>query len=782
MAKLMTSQDKQHQIHSGVETLETPPEQDSTALEELRLIQAFLNLQLQDVFSFLGLHSSEHRKGLTLRCFLPGALNVDLLDKSSGRKVASLTQFETSGLFSSQLRRVNPFAYQLRVTYGQCERLVTDPYQFNCLLQDDDVYLFNEGQQLQAYRFQGANWRQYQGVTGVHFCVWAPNASKVSLVGDFNQWDRRQHQMRRHIASGLWDIFITDVEPGEHYKFAIEQGHGHWEAKADPYAVSMEGAPGNAAIIPAQAGHSWQDDNWLAKRTQTAWHKAPISIYEVHLGSWRRNGEDGGFQLQYQQLIDELIPYVLDMGFTHVQLMPLSEYPFEGSWGYQPVGLYAPSHRFGNALALKAFIDACHQAGIGVLLDWVVAHFPRDPHGLKQFDGTYLYEHQDPRRGEHPDWDTLIFNYGRAEVRSFLLSNANYWLSEFHIDGLRIDAVSSMLYLDYSREEAQWLPNEHGGRENLEAIEFLQQLNASMYAAHSGIVMIAEESTAWPGVTQATSQQGLGFGFKWNMGWMNDTLSYLKRDPIYRCHHHNELTFGLMYAFSEQFILSVSHDEVVHGKGSLLHKIPGDDWQKFATLRAYYGFMWGHPGKKLLFMGGEFGQRDEWNHDKSLDWHLLQYAPHKGLQAWVRTLNALYQAQEALYLTDTEASGFRWLDCENTKNSILVFMRTGAEPDSALIFIINMTPTPHDDFRVGVPKACQYYQVANSDSAEYGGSNLVMDWAIPSESMPWQGMDNSLLLTVPPLSCVVLSAHKVDDTGSELEPHLLQGRSQGVRG
>lgn len=718
---------------------------------------ALLNGQYTDVFSLLGMHSINEGKALVVRCFLRNAQKVDVISLKDGRKVASLERVNEAGLFAGTLgRRVKPFLYALRVTYPLCELDIIDPYQFGSLLDSQDLYLFGEGSSEQAYRFLGANWRHVDSVEGVHFCVWAPNAKRVSVVGDFNHWDDTRHVMRQHMANGLWEIFLPDVAEGAHYKFDLVYQNGERHAKSDPMATQMECAPHNASIVPKKHQHPWADSQWMHKRATTAWHRAAMSIYEVQLGSWRRKGEFGEQYFDYQDLIEQLIPYVKEQGFTHIELMPVSEYPFDGSWGYQPVGLYAPTHRFGDANGLKAFIDACHQAEIGVLLDWVAAHFPKDPHGLVRFDGTCLYEHEDPRKGTHPDWDTLIYNYDRGEVRSFLLSNACYWLREFHLDGLRLDAVSSMLYLDYSREPGQWLPNAYGGRENLEAIHFLQMLNQRLYQAFPGICMIAEESTAFAGVTKPTDSGGLGFGFKWNMGWMNDSLSYLGRDPIYRQYHHNQLTFSLMYAYSEQFMLSISHDEVVHGKGSLLHKIPGDDWQKFATLRAYYGFMWGHPGKKLLFMGSEFAQRDEWNHNHSLDWHLLAFEPHQGVQRWLRDLNQLYRQFPALSVLDYESQGFRWLDCDNGRDSIFSFVRYGEGSDVPLVFVVNMTPTLHQGFRIGLPQGGDFCEYLNSDSHLYGGSNQGNAGKVIAEDLPWQGMATSALITVPPLGCLIL--------------------------
>ena len=728
------------------------------------IAEAISHGQYIDIFSVLGMHRQADSNALVVSCFLPQALNVDVIDLKTNRKVASLENLHPNGFYSAIIpRRKKPFIYVLRVTYPLSVEDIIDPYQFCSLLDDKDVYLFNEGNQFSAYQFQGANWKNHQGIEGVHFCVWAPNAKQVSLVGDMNHWDTHRHILRRHPASGLWDIFIADVEPHMHYKFNIELTNGHRIEKSDPYARMMQAAPGNASVVPEKGHYQWQDQQWLSQRQHkrdtlaSQSHQQPMSIYEVQLASWRRKGDSGQDYYDYQQLIDELIPYVIEMGFTHLQLMPISEYPFDGSWGYQPVGLFAPTYRFGQPNGLKAFIDECHQQGLAVLLDWVPAHFPKDPHGLAHFDGTCLYEHADPRLGEHPDWDTLIFNYGRAEVQSFLLSNAHYWLSEFHFDGLRLDAVSSMLYLDYSRADDQWLPNEFGGRENLAAIAFLKRLNTLMYAAFPGIDMIAEESTAWGGVTQSTEHHGLGFGYKWNMGWMNDTLSYLRRDPLYRRYHHNELTFGLVYAFTEQFILSLSHDEVVHGKGALIAKIPGDDWQKFATLRAYFGFMWAHPGKKLIFMGSEFAQRNEWNHNQSLDWHLLEYLPHQGIQDWVRDLNHFYQATPALFALDHQHTGFSWLDCHNDANSVLVFARFAQAVDQHVVVVVNMTPQVQHGFRIGLPHDVIYEEALNSDKACYNGANVVNENPIIPQELAWQGQPFSALITVPPLACVFLT-------------------------
>ncbi|WP_416305978.1 1,4-alpha-glucan branching protein GlgB [Neptunicella sp. SCSIO 80796] len=729
---------------------------EQMVIVDLHQLDALFSGEYVDVFALLGMHQMQD-KSLQVRCYLPDAVKVDVLDYKDNRKVASLQCIDPRGLFAAKMgRRVKRFRYKLSVQYPHGKVEIVDPYQFSSLLNDDDLYLFGEGRQQQADRFLGANWGENDGIRGVNFCVWAPNAKRVSVKGDFNFWDGNRHIMRLHPSNGVWEIFLPDVQAGQHYKFEIVTQSGDYLQKADPYATRMQCSPHNASLIPDKDDYIWQDQHWLSDRASRHWHAEPMSIYEVHLPSWRRKGWQGEAYLNYQDLTEQLLPYVLEMGFTHLQLMPISEYPFDGSWGYQPVGMFSPTYRLGDTRGLKQFIDACHQANIAVLLDWVPAHFPTDPHGLTQFDGTHLYEHADPRLGTHPDWNTLIYNYGRGEVRSFLLSNACYWLREFHFDGLRLDAVSSMLYLDYSRQPDQWLPNIYGGRENLQAIDFLKDLNCRMYQSHPGICMVAEESTAWPGVTGRVDNNGLGFGFKWNMGWMNDSLSYLKRDPIHRRYHHHELTFSLVYGYTEQFILSLSHDEVVHGKGSLLHKIPGDDWQKFATLRCYLGFMWGHPGKKLLFMGNEFAQRDEWCHDRSLDWHLLQYGSHQGVQQWIKDLNLLYVGLPALFESDHSPGGFAWLDCDNADLSVFVFIRYANNRDQHAIFVVNMTPEVHQQFRIGVPHNQHYVEVLNSDSEYYGGSNVGNSGKLHVSSTAYQNMPFSCLVTVPPLGCVVL--------------------------
>ena len=620
---------------------------------------------------------------------------------------------------------------------------------------DYDLYLFGEGNHTRIYDKLGAHPVTSDRVPGVQFAVWAPNAAEVSIVGDFNGWDAAAHPMRSLGASGVWEAFVPNATTGQRYKFHLRLRSGGTALKADPYGFAFESPPGSASIV-CDPHHDWADGKWMTARgTQDSWFQRPMSAYEVHLGSWARVPEEGNRFPTYAELAARLIPYVKEMGYTHIELLPVMEHPFTGSWGYQVTGFYAPTNRYGTPAQFKAFVDECHQEGIGVILDWVPGHFPKDAHALARFDGTALYEHQDPRQGEHRDWGTLIFNYGRKEVRNFLLANALYWLEEYHADGLRVDAVASMLYLDYSRHPGQWVPNRFGGRENLEAIEFLRQLNTLTHAEHPGSITIAEESTSWPSVSRPTYVGGLGFTYKWNMGWMNDMLEYVRQDAIHRRWHHNQVTFSLMYAFSENFVLPFSHDEVVHGKGSMFGKIPGDEWQKAATLRALYGFMYTHPGKKLMFMGCEFGQRREWNHDQSLDWHLLDYPLHAGLRQFVRDLNRVYSAEPALYALDFDPAGFQWIDCNDHENSVVAFIRR----DSAggfVVAVLNFTPVPRDGYRIGVPLPGEYNELINSDSEAYGGSNIGNAGVAQTEPIPSHGHADSLRLNLPPLGFLVI--------------------------
>lgn len=727
-------------------------------------VSAIINAKHQDIFSVLGMHKHPTENGLVVRAFLPEALSVEVVDSKSNKSVTKLNSVDKAGLFEGKLgNRRNTFNYQLRVSYKNETLVVEDPYRYPSLISNEDLYLFCEGTHEKTYQWMGAHKLDIENVHGCHFVLWAPDASRVSVVGDFNFWDGRRHVMRKHPAAGVWEIFIPNVEENASYKYEIANKNGEIQPlKADPYAFAMQHPPETASKVVNNNVYQWQDNQWMSDRATSSNHyHGAVSIYEVHLGSWKRNVESLSSQenspsyLTYRELAEQLVPYVVEMGFTHLQLMPVSEYPFDGSWGYQPVGLFAPTSRFGSSDDFKYFVDTCHSAGIGLLLDWVPGHFPTDAHGTGKLDGSCLYEHEDVRKGFHPDWKTLIYNYGRSEVQSYLLSNAIYWLDQFHIDGLRVDAVASMLYLDYSREAGEWVPNIHGGRENLEAIELLQQVNSRAYLKHPGVMMVAEESTAWPGVSKPVDDGGLGFGFKWNMGWMNDTLKYMERDPIHRQHHHNEMTFGLVYSFSENFVLPLSHDEVVHGKGSLLNKMPGDDWQKFANLRAYYGFMWTHPGKKLLFMGCEFAQRDEWNHDQSLDWHLLEHDSHKGVQALIKDLNHTYRNIPALYELDCDGNGFEWLDSQNSEQSILVYLRKGLKGTAPALVVVNLTPTSYENYSVGVPLAGFYRECLNTDSVKYGGSNVGNGGGVNAQAIAYSNQQNQLTLSIPPLATMI---------------------------
>jgi 1,4-alpha-glucan branching enzyme len=711
-----------------------------------------------DPFAVLGMHETDASGRTELRVVYPGADAIKVIDARNGEVRADLARVLKDGLFVGRLDERGRFPYRLRVTVGRETREIEDPYRFPPLLGEVDIYLLAEGTHWRAYEKLGAHPTAIDGVEGVGFAVWAPNARRVSVVGPFNQWDGRRHPMRYHQSCGVWEIFVPGVEPGALYKYEIKShASGLLALKSDPFAFSAERPPGTASIVCDLRGDSAQDETWLARRAAAAARDAPISIYEVHLGSWRRRLGEGGRYLSYRELADELIPYVRDLGFTHIELLPVSEHPFDGSWGYQPVGLFAPTSRFGSPDAFRDFVARCHSEGIGVLIDWVAGHFPTDPHGLANFDGTALYEHADPRQGRHRDWDTLIFNYGRREVANYLLCNALFWPDKYHIDGLRVDAVASMLYLDYSRKAGDWIPNRFGGRENLEAIEFLRRMNEAVYTHAEGAVTVAEESTAWPMVSRPPYVGGLGFGYKWNMGWMHDTLLYMSKDPVHRKHYHDSLTFGLLYAFSENFVLPLSHDEVVHGKGSLLNKMPGDRWQKFANLRAYLAFMYTMPGKKLLFMGGEFGQEREWNHDAGLDWHLLDDARHAGVHRLVRDLNQAYRGVPALHELDCEPEGFEWIDCHDAEQSVISYIRRGKDRDQFVVVACNFTPVVRRDYRIGVPLAGLYAERLNTDSEFYGGSGVGNSGHCVADATPCHGRPFSLALTLPPLAVLVLT-------------------------
>ena len=623
-------------------------------------------------------------------------------------------------------------------------------------LTDYDLYLFGEGTHLRAYEKLGAHLGEIDGRRGVHFAVWAPNAERVSVIGDHNGWDPRSHPMQPRAEAGLWETFIPDLGSGALYKYSIDSRQNAYHVeKADPYGYAAEIRPHTASRVWDLSAYSWQDDAWMASRKERNSLDSPISIYELHLASWRRVPEEGNRWLTYREMAVRLGDYVHGAGFTHVEFLPVTEHPFDGSWGYQTIGYFAPTSRFGTPADFMFLVDYLHQRGIGVILDWVPAHFPKDEAGLGYFDGTHLYEHADPRQGEQPDWNTFVFNYGRREVQTFLIGNALFWLDKYHVDGLRVDAVSSMLYLDYARKEGRWIPNRNGGRENLDALDFLRRVNEHVYAAYPDVIMIAEESTAWPMVSRPAHLGGLGFGLKWNMGWMHDMLDYMSTDPIFRTYDHNKITFSLMYAFSENFALPFSHDEVVYGKRSMIGKMPGDDWQKFANLRLLYGYMWGHPGKKLLFMGGEIGQWAEWNHDTSLDWHLLQYPFHAGLLRWVRDLNTFYRGQPSLFEVDFGDSGFEWVDCTDSQRSVVSFLRKAKNSANITLFVCNFTPVPRQNYRVGVPSGCHWREMLNSDAPLYGGSGQGNAGGLDAAPLPIHGRPYSLNLTLPPLGVVV---------------------------
>jgi 1,4-alpha-glucan branching enzyme len=701
-----------------------------------------------DPHSLLGVHS-DHAGHTVARAMRPGAKNVTLL--AGGQRFA--LEEVADGLFAGQLDET-PTEYLLEVDYGgDAPMLVDDPFRWLPTLGELDLHLFAEGRHERLWEVLGAHPRSYDTPTGTvegtSFAVWAPNARGVRVVGDFDGWDGRANPMRSLGSSGVWELFLPGLPPGTRYKFRIHGQDGRWHEKADPLAFGTEVPPATASVVSI-SDYAWTDTDWITSREQTRWADAPMSIYEVHLGSWRQG-------LGYRELATELADYVAENGFTHIELLPVAEHPFGGSWGYQVTSYYAPTARFGTPDEFRSFVDALHQRGVGVIMDWVPAHFPRDAWALARFDGTPLYEHADPLLGEHPDWGTLVFDFGRNEVRNFLVANALYWIDEFHIDGLRVDAVASMLYLDYSRKPGQWRPNVHGGRENLDAVRFLQELNATVYKHHPGIVMIAEESTAWPGVSRPTHVGGLGFGFKWNMGWMHDTLRYAGHDPVHRSYHHNELTFSLMYAWSENYILPLSHDEVVHGKGSLWTRMPGDDWNKAAGLRALLAYMWAHPGKQLLFMGGEFGQPSEWSESRSLEWGLLEDPRHNGIRALVADLNRVYRSNSALYAADTRPEGFHWIDANDSAGNVASFLRFDpGRSDAVLACIANFSGGPHNNYRVGLPYDGRWLEIINTDFTGYGGSGVGNLGAVTAERRPWHGQPASAILQLPPQGVIWL--------------------------
>ncbi|MFE1602802.1 1,4-alpha-glucan branching protein GlgB [Methylobacterium sp. ID0610] len=717
-------------------------------------VEAIMAANHGDPFAVLGPHEVAPGQW-EVRAVLPEARAAALI---VGETRIEMERRHPAGFFVGSVAQERRPDYRIAVEgWDNTERVRRDPYEFGATLTQDEIGLLRDVGNDAVQRVLGGQAITIGGIAGFRFAVWAPNARRVSVVGDFNDWDGRRHPMRLWQNGGVWELFIPDLPKGAHYKFEIRGPDGSLlPLKADPVAFAAQQPPETASRLVGRPAPHWRDAAWMANRGKADHRHSPISIYEVHLGSWARVPEEGNRYLTYRELGERLIPYVKEMGFTHIELLPITEHPFDGSWGYQPVSLFAPTSRFGSPEDFAEFVNAAHEAGIGLLLDWVPGHFPLDAHGFGLFDGTHLYEHADPRQGFHQDWGTYIYNFGRTEVSAFLAANARFWLEEYHLDGLRVDAVASMLYLDYSRRAGEWIPNQYGGNENLDAINFLRRTNEATYSHAPGTMTVAEESTSWPGVSHPTYTGGLGFGFKWNMGWMHDTLRFISKDPVHRRYHHHDLTFGLLYAFSENFILPLSHDEVVHGKGSLLGKMPGDRWQKFANLRAYFGFMWGHPGKKLLFMGGEFGQEREWNHNQSLDWHLLDDPFHGGLKELVRDLNRLYAATPALYERDTEAAGFQWLVADDADNSVIAWARKGKREGEIAIVVSNFTPIPREGYRVGVPAPGFYREAINTDAATYGGGNVGNYGGVEALPEPSHGQDFSLCLTLPPLGTLIL--------------------------
>ena len=737
---------------------------DPTQSEIERIVRA----ESSDPFHFLGPHwlDRDGKRVLVIRAYHPAAsqMAVEWLRNSPKRHSAiAAEKIHPGGVFEaivpndvSQLRddqEIPPTSYRLYFRFPDGNSLDTlDAYAFPPLLTDYDLYLSGEGTHYQKYEKLGAHVREVAGVRGVHFGVWAPNALRVSVVGNFNLWDGRIHLMRLRGETGIWELFIPGLDEGTLYKFEIKSRAGFWGLKSDPYGFAAEKRPNNASVVVDIDKHQWNDAAWLTQRALRDWLHSPMSIYEVHMGSWRRRRDDGNRWLTYRELADELIPYVKGMGYTHIEMMPVMEHPLDKSWGYQTVGYFAVTSRFGMPEDFMYFVDRCHQEGIGVILDWTPAHFPRDAHGLAFFDGTHLYEHADPRKGAHPDWGTLVFNYGRNEVQNYLISNALFWIDKYHLDGLRVDAVASMLYLDYSRKAGEWIPNPFGGRENLEAIGFLKHLNEVLHTQHPGALTIAEESTSWPAVSRPVYLGGLGFDLKWNMGWMNDTLRFMEYDPIHRKYHHNELTFSMIYAFTENFILPLSHDEVVHGKRSLIEKMPGDDWQKFANLRLLFGYMWAHPGKKLLFMGSELAKREEFWEEDSVDWGLEASTAHRAVQQLMTDLNRLHLQEPALYELDFEWAGFEWIEANDAANSVIAFQRRARNQENAIVVVCNFTPVVRDEYRIGVPRPGYYREILNTDSGYYWGSGAGNDGGVNAEPIPWNGKPWSISLRLPPLA------------------------------
>jgi 1,4-alpha-glucan branching enzyme len=727
-------------------------------------VASLLGARNADPFGVLGPHPVESPQGRlwSIRAFQPRAVEAQIILQGKIEPIA-MRRLRDTGFFEATLPTpsesaptASSYRFRFRNEYGDIWE-AHDTYAFPYLLTEFDLYLMGEGRHYDTYEKLGAHVKTLEGVSGVHFAVWAPNARRVSVVGDFNGWDGRVSPMRSRGNSGIWELFIPEFGEDVIYKYEIVGPQNNvLPLKADPYGFRSELRPNTGSVVARLDKHSWNDVEWMHRRSQTNWLEQPVSVYEVHLGSWRRLAEENNRWLSYRELADQLIPYVKELGYTHIELLPIMEHPYDGSWGYQTLGYFAATSRYGSPTDFMEFVDRAHQAGLGVLLDWTPAHFPRDTHGLAQFDGTHLFEHSDPRQGSHPDWGTLVYNYGRNEVVNFLISNALFWLDKYHIDGLRVDAVASMLYLDYSRQPGEWIPNRYGGRENLDAIDFFKRLNEVVHQRFPGVLTIAEESTAWPGVSRPTYLGGLGFSLKWNMGWMNDTLSYFSKDSIYRRYEHNKLTFSLLYAFSENFMLPFSHDEVVHGKNSLLHKMPGDMWQQFANLRLLLAYQYAHPGKKLLFMGQEIAQRQEWSETRSLDWHLLQYDSHRGIQRLAADLNRLLASEPALHQVDFDWQGFEWVDANDSDNSVYSFIRRGKNPDEILIAILNATPVVRYGYHIGVPRPGHYEEVLNTDAEGYGGSNVGNLGGMNAGENAWSGRRYSLALTLPPLAAVFL--------------------------
>lgn len=726
-------------------------------------LQTIINVQHGDPHSILGMHEIKYngKTALAVRAFVPQAEKMYVFDPKNPKVKYEGQKIHMDGFFEAIITDRNKwFRYKLAFENNDSKWECYDPYSFSPFIGELDIYLFNQGTHYDLYEKLGAHIKEIDNIRGTAFAVWAPNAKRVSVVGDFNNWDGRRHSMRLIQNGGIWEIFIPGVDELDKYKYEIVTINGEVITKADPYASYAEVRPATASVVYDTEKYKWNDDKWFEDMANIHKYDRPMNIYEVHLGSWDKKipDDDNGYY-SYNELSNKLIDYVCEMGYTHIELMPVEEHPFDGSWGYQLTGYYAPTSRYGTPDDFKAFVDKCHQRGIGVILDWVPAHFPKDSHGLARFDGTALYEHQDPRQGEHSEWGTLVFNYGRNEVKNFLIANALFWLKKYHIDGLRVDAVASMLYLDYARNDGEWIPNKYGGRENLDAVEFIKHMNSIVAKRFPYAYMIAEESTAWEGVTRSVDFDGLGFNLKWNMGWMNDFLEYFGKDPVYRKYHHNNLTFSMMYAYSENYILVLSHDEVVHGKKSMLDKMPGELWQKFANLRAAYGFQFGHPGKKLLFMGGEFGQFIEWNEKRPLDWFLLEYEHHKKMHKYVKDLNHLYCDEAALWKKDFTGDGFEWIDADDKDRSIYSFIRKGSEKGETLVFIFNLTPNKYECFKQGVPFAGRWNEIFNSDNEMYGGQGLLNPYPMYTEKVECQKREDSISLTLPPLSVVILKSY-----------------------